>query len=149
MLLFTFLSGYELVNWGSGSCGYLNTAGRYCILIKKAVPSWKKRVVLFARSLNSGCEGLVCELLLQAKVEAVFCVFVFANQMVVELDSEYLMTLGFNSWFSSLQGDTSKKHAGQIILSFILIHVQEVNRALQKLLHGLARNGGFDHNWSL
>lgn len=99
--------------------------------------------------MNSGCEGLVCELLLQAKVEAVFCVFAFVNQMVVELDSEYLMTLGFNSWFSSLQGETSKKHAGQILLSFIPIQPQEVSRALQKLLYGLARNGGFEHNLSL
>lgn len=66
--------------------------------------------------------------------------------MVVELDAEHLIVLGFNSSFSSLQGETSKKHAGQILLSFIPVQHQEVSRVLQKLLHGLARNGGVEHS---
>lgn len=63
----------------------------------------------------------------------------------VELDAGYLILLGFNSWFFSLQG--KKKHAGQTLFSFISLQPQGVCSTLQKPLHRLVRNGNAEHNW--
>lgn len=124
-------------------CMHINNTGSSDKNLK-AVPSWKKN---HCRELEWWPWGP--SMWIASVSQSGGSVFAFGNQMVVELDSESLIILGFNSWFSSLQGETSKKHAGQILLLFIAVQHQEVSRTLCKLLHGLARNGGVEHDWPI